>query len=297
MIQCKYCGFINKKKYILISVFVGILLFLSFLYYKKTLFIKNNASYDKIYVISLDGSSRWPDTEKRLLDAGLEFSKFPAVAAKDLLITNLDNNETIFGAEALEKQIPIKKYTWYLIKCAQDRNSGNGLIFYTRRNLNVQEAALICSNYLVWQDAIKNKYNNIVIFEDDAIPIGKDFHVWLENYVKNLPKNYDLAFLWNGFTMPPKRVPINNYIAAFPDDYGAGNGTLGMVYSRQCIEKLLKFKFITAELDLFLMDNRKIKSNLYGTLDIYASYNDRLIHPPLTEGQSKIFRYIQDKDR
>jgi len=57
------------------------------------------------------------------------------------------------------------------------------------------EISLAMKHYCVFNDVIKNNFQNVVVFEDDIILVD-DFDKKLNKYINQLPNNYDI--LWIG---------------------------------------------------------------------------------------------------
>jgi GR25 family glycosyltransferase involved in LPS biosynthesis len=63
------------------------------------------------------------------------------------------------------------------------------------RKLSKSEISLCLKHIEVFKDVISNSYQNVVVFEDDIILVD-DFDIKLNEYMKQLPKDYDI--LWIG---------------------------------------------------------------------------------------------------
>jgi len=66
------------------------------------------------------------------------------------------------------------------------------------------------SHLFVWQDAIKNNYNNILVLEDDVY-FTDDFNEYLKNIMEELPNDYDILYLGYSelFCQKPKDCSFN----------------------------------------------------------------------------------------
>jgi len=121
---------------------------------------KLNSIFDKVYVISYEGSSRIKSLPKNLKD--LDYEIFYGCNKNDLDIDELK----------------IKGY-----KRASGLDSMSLGVF-----------ACAFSHLFLYRELKKNNMNNILILEDDAILIEKNIDYTVECY-KNLPTDWDVFFL------------------------------------------------------------------------------------------------------
>ncbi len=237
-------------------------------------------------MINLARSKRWIQTKERLDKKNLVYSRFEAIDRDNISINDLETHNTILGKYAQDHKILMSKHKKYEINCTPDSPTPVKFLLHHRvLDFHPGEAALWCSNIMIWQDAIAHNYQNIIVFEDDVLPIGRHFKIWLNNYVHALPKSYDLAFLGaTVFSPKTKKIPDNAYITKFDKEYGA-TGAFGMVYSARGMKKLLSVDYIDHHLDMFfqdhmIVDDAKSEDRF---LEIYGSYNDRFRDPPPTK--------------
>jgi GR25 family glycosyltransferase involved in LPS biosynthesis len=116
---------------------------------------------DKIYVINLDkNTDRWEYVYKQSINANIPITKFNAVYGKELspddkrLKTYFTNNNKLISGQ---------------IGCA-------------------------LSHIEIWEDVIKNNYNNVLIFEDDVV-IPSNFWELLKPFYNSLPNNWNMLLL------------------------------------------------------------------------------------------------------
>jgi GR25 family glycosyltransferase involved in LPS biosynthesis len=113
-----------------------------------------------VYVINLKGrTDRWNSVRKAFEDTGLELKRWDAVNGKEL------------------SEEYIKSITTDLC------------------NSICSPAMIGCwlSHYNLWKYIVDNKLNNVLILEDDAIPVD-NFRERLDEYWKGVPDNWDIIF-------------------------------------------------------------------------------------------------------
>jgi GR25 family glycosyltransferase involved in LPS biosynthesis len=102
---------------------------------------------------------------------------------KVLSTHNIEVNWVLdFDKEALDKESLSKTYPFLF-------SNKNG------RYLSLAEISLVLKHKYVFDDVVKNNYQNVVVFEDDIILVD-DFNNKLNNYMEQLPSDYDI--LWIG---------------------------------------------------------------------------------------------------
>ena len=143
---------------ILFSLVILITLYIS----KKELFVNvYNFKLDKIYIINLKkNKDRWDAISKAAKNANVPITRFNAIYEKELPPNHPD----------------IKKY------------------FATNHELSPRQIGCALSHIKIWEDAVKNNYENILIFEDDVI-IPPDFLAKLEPVVNELPDDWNMLLL------------------------------------------------------------------------------------------------------
>jgi GR25 family glycosyltransferase involved in LPS biosynthesis len=120
-----------------------------------------NNYVDNVYLINMDKDiDRLKKVTKECDKVNIKFERFPGIKVSDL------------SQNILDKYVPeeIQKY-------GSDGMIGCGL-----------------SHLLIWQDAIKKNYKNILVLEDD-VQFTDNFNEYLENVMEELPKDYDILYL------------------------------------------------------------------------------------------------------
>lgn len=149
----------NKALLILILIILIILLCYNNKHKYENFKVYNKI--DKIYVINLkknqDRLEKFMENAKK---ANVEVERFDAVYGKELKKDHPD----------------IFKY------------------FGKYPNIHSGEIGCALSHIKIWEDAIKNNYNNIIVFEDDAI-IPKDFWDRFDKAYNELPEDWEMLLI------------------------------------------------------------------------------------------------------
>jgi GR25 family glycosyltransferase involved in LPS biosynthesis len=205
---------------IFIVLLVLVILLISIFYFfssKKETFRNNNI--DKIYVINLkknqDRLEKFMENAKK---ANVEVERFDAVYGKELKKDHPD----------------ILKY------------------FIKDHGLNPGQIGCALSHIKIWEDAINNNYNNIIIFEDDAV-IPEDFLDRFNEAYNELPNDWDILLL-GGVKLGGKKY--NNLKHILKPKKGSVNlGTSSMLLNIKFINKLLDNLKINKPIDNYIRDN------------------------------------------
>jgi len=139
------------------------------------------------------------------------------------------------------------------------------------------------SHIYTLEHAQRNKFNKFIIFEDDAI-IPKNFKMVFSNFLRMVPTNWDMLYLY----------AENHYLA--PEDIGNNilklKNTLGLVaivYNSKSLERII-FKLKN---DLRWVDS--VMADLHNELNVYAPRKSIVKH---SFGYSdNIGKYIDYKNR
>lgn len=155
------------------------------------------ASIDKIYIINLDSSTeRYAYMEKQLHEVELpvKYERFSAVDGRKVKFINVSTGNIVTGQEILNQHLLLKGE--YKIQCEDgDLDYIFGKIewnYYHPKAVN--EIGHACSNRKIWKEAVKNKYKNTMVIEDN-ISLHDNFTDYLEKAIDNAPKDYDILFL------------------------------------------------------------------------------------------------------
>jgi glycosyl transferase family 25 len=182
--------------------------------------ISNNIDIipDKIYVINLDkNKDRWDTILKTSKKANINISRFPAIYGKTL---SKDDKK-------------IKKY------------------FKKNNTLTNGQIGCALSHIEIWNDAIKNNYKTILIFEDDA-EIPENFWDKYNKVIKELPFKWDMLLL-GGVKLGGRKYSKNLLI---PDNRSGNWGTHAMLINVKFLKKIIdNIKNIDIPIDDYLINN------------------------------------------
>ena len=206
--------------FVLIIMIIILVVLIIFNNCKKENFVNSKNKIDKAYVINLKkNKDRLKRFKKNTKKANIKVERFNAVYGKDLPKEHPD----------------IIKY------------------FVKNHNLNPGEIGCALSHIKIWEDALKNNYKNIIVFEDDAI-IPKDFWYRFNEAYNELPKDWDILFL--GLNWPYVRKISENISKVIFKEGTSNFGTHAMLVNVNNIKKLLNKK-INEPIDLFIKNNNK----------------------------------------
>ncbi len=182
------------KKITFLLVFLGSIY--SIFYFNKIKSIK----IDHIYFINLDRSPRRLKSMKTQLDnLKIDYSRFPAIEGINVKYVNINTGETLTGLDIKNSErIPEGKFDIY---CSDDKPADFHSIYlastsqtgkYYKRYVN--EIGTTCSHKRIWEIALQNNHNNVLILEDDAMFLDK-FNKYFPLMLKNIPKDADYLYL------------------------------------------------------------------------------------------------------
>lgn len=83
------------------------------------------------------------------------------------------------------------------------KNFNHELKNYIKRDITSSELPYVCNfanHFTIYLDIIKNNYKKVLIIEDDAI-LCENFTTIFNNYLNQLPHDWDMTFLHNGCDM------------------------------------------------------------------------------------------------
>ncbi|MFY7731258.1 MAG: glycosyltransferase family 25 protein [Flavobacterium sp.] len=114
-------------------------------------------------------------------------------------------------------------------------------------NYNNAQIAISLSHFYAYQQ-INDKYDNALIFEDDAI-LSDNFTNTLNKYMTQLPNNYDMLFIGNGCNLhiEAHKLNPNQYIyekCLYPTSWGgdgASRCTDSYMISKKCANTLCEY--------------------------------------------------------
>jgi GR25 family glycosyltransferase involved in LPS biosynthesis len=212
----------DKDLFLLFSILILLILIL-YINCNKINFTNlftNINKIDKIYVINLKKNcDRLKVFMKRAKKANIQVERFDAIYGKDLP----------------ENHPYIHKY------------------FVKNHNLNPGQIGCALSHIKIWEDAIKNNYKNIIVFEDDAV-IPKDFWNKFNKSYNELPANYDMLLL-GCCTCTGNTLNKINLIKANSNGNWCSTGySMNINYCKKLIERIKKNK-INQGIDNYIRKN------------------------------------------
>jgi glycosyl transferase family 25 len=154
--------------------------------------------------------------------------------------------------------------------------------FTIDNNLSKCEIGCALSHIKIWEDAIKNNYNNIIVFEDDAI-IFDNFWDNLQNTYNCLPDKWNILYLDISYGYLQK---INNCISRVVYKERKNFGMIGYILNKNIVNKIIS------------QFNNGYKLNV--PIDVYIANlnnNDFYMTYPNLITFSNIYSNILDKTR
>ncbi|XP_023930277.1 procollagen galactosyltransferase 1 isoform X1 [Lingula anatina] len=173
--------------------------------------------FDQIYMINL---VRRPERRERMVasldELGLKVKIVDAVDGKELNQTYLDS----LGVSMLE----------------------GFLEPYHKRPLTMGEIGCFLSHYFIWEDAAKNNYQKVLVFEDD-VRFEPFFVTKLQSLLKEIEDNkleWELIYLGRKRMWHADEPPVDGFQSLVWADYSYW--TLSYMVSQQGVKKLLDQK-------------------------------------------------------
>jgi GR25 family glycosyltransferase involved in LPS biosynthesis len=116
-----------------------------------------------------------------------------------------------------------------------------------QENYNNSQIAISLSHFYAYKQ-ISDNYDNGLIFEDDVI-LSNDFVNIFNNYISQLPQDYDMLFIGDGcnFHIPNhKLIPNKNIYQVYDDGstectYGYTRCTDSYLVNKKCAEKICHY--------------------------------------------------------
>lgn len=216
-----------------------------------------NRSIDNIYVMNLDqATKRWNVTSALLAKEEIAHQRFSATYGYDIKIIDLASNRTFLGQSLKEKTNQIKKGKKYRIICDPNNQNSIEFDFYGYSNhdkslVSAGELGCWCSTKKIWEDIYINQYRYAIIFEDDIVPID-NFTYHLNNYLNNLPENFDIGYLAATIANNTKNpfYNVNNYVYGF-NNHTRGWGGFGYIITDKAVDKLRNITEFSFPTDIF----------------------------------------------
>ena len=221
--------------------------------------------YDVVYIINLDRSvNRWNNISQKLDQIGLIYKRFSAIDGYTIGVEEFKINKRFYGKDIADKKIVMDNNTYYKIFCTSNSVEYDFAIIGKHRKLSAGELGIWCSNYMIWKDIVQNEYNNAIIFEDDFIPIKDDFVIKLNNFIKDLPSTYDLAYIdgWPKKDEVRVKLPSKEAVSYSVDAKG-WFGAHAIMYSNNMVQKLASCKNFQRGIDDFLVMTTETTMNCF----------------------------------
>lgn len=91
---------------------------------------------------------------------------------------------------------------------AVDANTLTDMKLYPQKSFNRSCYGLVLTNIKIFENAKKNNYKSIVIFEDDVV-LSENFNTQLYNIYPQVPNNWDILYLGAHHIKPPIKISNN----------------------------------------------------------------------------------------
>lgn len=168
--------------------------------YVETLFAEEtvNDLVDAVYVINLDRNpERFDYVKKQFDEISLKIQRFSAVDGKKLKLVDKKTGDCFTSKDVTDADFYIKNGNKEFQVVCESRKSeliDAEFTYISDNMLNFGELGCFMSHRAIYADMLKNKYNRVIIFEDD-VKIFKNFKDDVCNVLKNIPTNADIVFL------------------------------------------------------------------------------------------------------
>lgn len=235
-----------------------------------------NKKIDKIYVINLENAhERWSKVSKSLDKLNIPYERFEAINAINIKVVE-QKTGTEFTGKELKNNLALLKYDHkYTIIC--NPNDPTSFIFNFQHikvdyKYGVEYLGIMCSNFIIASEIVKNKYKNAIIFEDDIQVEATNFQTKLVNYISHLPETFDLAYL-GVYSDKSQQNQINEYVNSFAPEANFFC-RMGLIESYKGAEKLLLNELYWGSLDHYIRANAvytKIPNTDQFILETYVS--------------------------
>lgn len=237
----------SSKFVVILLLILVILVTLVIIYQNNKEPFVNNMKIDKIYVINLKKNT---DRLEKFMEN-----------AKKANVT-VERFDAIYGKELQKDHPDIVKY------------------FVKDHKLIPGEIGCALSHIKIWQDTIDNNYNNILVFEDDAI-IPENFWNKFNKAYEELPKDYDMLLIGcctcTGNTINKTKLIKANSIG----NWCTAGYLININYCKKIMERIIKNE-INESIDNFLRKNYH-KDNIYIALPPFI-IQDKTMESDITMG-------------
>lgn len=198
-----------------------------------------NLNIDKIFVINLDRSAeRLAKVKKQLELHNLKFERFRAIDGYKLVFQNLEEKK-FNGIELKNKSRKFDENKLYKVDCPSLSLIYNSLKRPVYEYVTAGEFGCTCSNLEILRRVADNNLGNVLILEDDVI-LDKDFNNNLSKVLNNVPKKWDIIYLYYGKEEDKKAIKTKNknLLKLVADTHCIG-GTAGYIVNSRSAKKLL----------------------------------------------------------
>jgi GR25 family glycosyltransferase involved in LPS biosynthesis len=219
-----------------------------------------NKPFEKIFVINLNRSIiRMNNMKQMLQDQNLDFERFEAVDGREMQIYY--KGAFISGKKFKDKGLKFHEGKHYALKCDPTNDNPTSLDYFaTGRKLSVGELGIWCSSVKLWKHILDEKYDNVVVFEDDIRITSHHFEDDLSRFINRLPPSFEIGWLDSYSQERSKRYNkelaenMSNLLFRKTDNYWLSMHAY--IISKHGIEKMFndsKFKFpVACPIDVFL---------------------------------------------
>jgi len=237
-------------------------------------------AYDKFYFINLDHSIQKHALQiNQCKEAGIECERVAAIHGDNITLEDTRTKQTFSGLAIRNNISSTTPNHLYKITCNPKDENQISFLWYENKKGSSGELGLWCSNVILWHKIKEKGYKIVVVTEDDIVLISPaSFSKDLDNFITNLPEDFDLGFL-DLKQHKGKQTPLegNKFVNNFTTK-SAGWGTWALALSSKGIDKLLSANCYGLAIDNFYWSNidnsfipkvKCLKNDL--SLKIYAS--------------------------
>lgn len=176
----------------------------------------------KIKVINLERSpQRWEGVTNTFAPLEISYERFNAIDGYKILLIDQNTKKQFSGADLKNKIAQLELDHKYEIIC--DPENSNPTTFnwsYLREQpFSPGLFGIYCSNFVIHREIVKDDLPYAIICEDDIRIKPNNFLKNLALYVKNIPSNFDLAYV-GVYRDNDNVVEINPYVNQFAPDNG-----------------------------------------------------------------------------
>lgn len=237
---------------------------------------------DKIFVVNLARSTeRLEKSSKQLEKINLQFERYQAVDGYELIIQGPNNNE-FKGNEIKKNKEIFEENKLYKVNCPSFPIYYNGYKRQTFNFFTAGELGCYCSHLEIFKYISDNNINNALILEDDFI-IDQNFKTKLANVINNLPKKWDIIFLYYDKDVKKNIMDTNNpsLKKLLPDNFNI-YGTVAYVINKNSANKIfLNSLGVQMPIDKrlsWLINNSELEAYITTEPIIKTSDDDSEIH-------------------